>query len=308
MQRLKDVDEMSYIGLYTYQNLKFGGIDKKTEEAKYVVIGVPFDFTSTYRPGSRFAPSAIREASQNLETYCLRNGLDVEDLSIGDIGDLDIIEDVEGTLQRLQLVLKEILDAEKNPIVLGGEHTVTYGCVKAFNDVAVISFDAHMDLRDEYLGSKLSHATFMRRLCEQLGSETIVEVGVRAVCREELNFAEKTGLKYVTSLDIMRSVKDINKEIKDVLSSFSQVYVTIDMDVLDPAYAPGVGNPVPEGLSPTTLLDILQNICDYNVVGFDVVEVAPQYDSGITSLQASHIVFNMVAFIENYNRTNISKG
>ena len=298
---------MNYTKLYTYQNLKLGGILGKAEEAKYVVLGVPFDFTSTFRPGSRFAPSAIREASQNLEAYCLRNGIEVEDLSIQDIGDLEVLGDVEGTIQRLQLVLKEVLDAGKKPIILGGEHTITYGCVKAFTDVAVISFDAHMDLREEYLGCRLSHATFMRRLCEQLGTETILEVGVRAVCREELDYANESGLKYITSLDIARrGVKAIEKEIRAIISSFSQIYVTIDMDVLDPAYAPGVGNPVPEGLSSTTLLDLLQKICDHQVVGFDVVEVAPQYDSGITALQASHIIFNMIAFIEDSSRTSIS--
>ncbi len=292
---------MSYIQLYTYPTLRFGGI-QKTEEAKYVVLGVPFDFTSTYRPGSRFGPSAIREASQNLETYCLRNSIDVEDLSIQDIGDLDILEDVEKTLQRLQLVLKEVTRAKKKTIVLGGEHTVTYGCVQNFKNTAVISFDAHMDARDQYLGSRLSHATFMRRLCEQLGSENIIEVGSRAVCKEELDFAKSTDLKYITSPEVTRlGEKNTIKEIQDRLSSFKQLYITIDMDVLDPAHAAGVGNPVPEGLSPTMLLNILQEICDRKVVGFDVVEVTPQYDSGITALQASHIVFNMIAFIEKSN-------
>lgn len=294
---------MSYIRLYTHQTLKFGGIEK-AEEAKYTVLGVPFDFTSTYRPGSRFGPSAIREASQNLETYSLRNGIDVEDLGIQDIGDLEITESATGTLQRLQLVVGEVLKAKKNPIVLGGEHTITYGCVQALKDAAILDFDAHMDLRDEYLESRLSHATFMRRLCEQRGSETVVEVGVRAVCGEELSFAEKTGLRYITSPDIMRrGLKSTVKEVKDVLSSFGQVYVTIDMDVLDPAYAPGVGNPVPEGVSPTVLLDILQEICDKRVVGFDVVEVSPQYDLGVAALQASHIIFNMIAFMEKVKQT-----
>jgi len=289
---------MGYIQLYTHPTLKLGGIEK-TEEARYTVLGVPYDFTSTYRPGSRFGPSAIREASQNLETYCLRNGIDVEDLSIQDIGDLDILEDVHGTLQRLQLVLREVLEAKKKPIVLGGEHTITYGCAQALKDTVILSFDAHMDMRDEYLGSRLSHATFMRRLCEQLGSDRVVEVGVRAVCGEELDFADKTNMRYITAPDIMRmGVKKTTEEITDKLSSFSHIYVTIDMDVLDPAYAPGVGNPIPEGLSPTTLLDILHGICDQKTVGFDVVEVAPQYDSGVTSLQASHIIFNMIAFME----------
>jgi len=289
---------MSSIQLYTYPTLKFGGI-AKSDNARYVILGVPFDFTSTYRPGSRFGPSAIREASQNLETYCLRNSLDVEDLSIQDLGDLSILEEVKGTLHRLQLVVKEVQDAKQVPIVLGGEHTITYGCIQTIQDAGLISFDAHMDLRNDYLGSKLSHATFMRRLCEQRAFGSVIEVGVRAVCKEELDFAAKSGVKYVTPFDITRrGLHTISKELKDILASFNTVYITIDMDVLDPAYAPGVGNPVPEGLSPTTLLDLLQEVCAFPVSGFDVVEVAPLYDSGITALQASHLIFNMLSFIE----------
>jgi len=297
---------LSYIELYTYPTLQFGGIVKKVKEAKYAVLGVPFDFTSTYRPGSRFAPSAVREASQNLETYCLRNGLDVEDFNITDFGDLEILGDVKGTLARLQLVLNDMLASDKRPIVIGGEHTITYGCVKAFEDVVIISFDAHLDLREEYLGSKLSHATFMRRLCEKFGPERVIEVGVRALCREELQYARKTDLKYFTSLDVMQNISAVKQSIIDLLSNFKQIYVTIDMDVLDPAYAPGVGNPVPEGLSTTMLLDLLELVCKQNVVGFDLVEVAPPYDSGITSLQASNIIFNMIAFMEKYAQTNIA--
>jgi agmatinase len=185
------------------------------------------------------------------------------------------------------------------PILLGGEHTITYGCVQELKDTLVISFDAHMDLRDEYLGSRLSHATFMRRLSEKLGSDRIIMVGVRALSREELDFAQKTGLEYITSQDIRRlGHKSIADRLKERLTSFSKTYVTLDMDVLDPAYAGGVGNPVPEGISPTTVIDILQEICDQRVVGFDVVEVAPPYDFGVTALLASHIIFNMIAFIE----------
>lgn len=290
---------MNYIQIYTHPTLRFMGV-QNTKKAKYAILGVPFDFTATYRPGSRFGPLAIREASQNLETYCLRNGLDIEDLKLKDIGDLNIQENVEDTLKRLILVLGEILETKVTPITLGGEHTITYGCIQAFKDIAVINFDAHMDLRDEYLGSKISHATFMRRVCEKLGTERVVEVGVRAVSREELEFAEKTELRYITSLNIMRGgIKNVTEEIIDTLSSFSKIYVTIDLDVLDPAYAPGVGNPVPEGLSPTTLIDILHEICDNRVVGFDVVELTPQYDSGITALLASYIIFNLISIIEN---------
>lgn len=288
---------MNHTQLYTYPSYKFGGFED-VEDAKYAILGVPFDFTSTYRPGSRFGPAAIREASINLETYCLRNGLDAEDLRIQDIGDLEVHNDTNETLQRLHLVLKEIVDAKQTPIVLGGEHTVTYGCIQTFQDTGIITFDAHMDLRNEYLGTNLSHATFMRRICEQLGADKIVEIGIRAVCREELNFAEKTGLRYVTSLDIgNRGVTKIVQELQDWIKNFQQVYVSIDMDVLDPAYAPGVGNPVPEGISTTTLLDLLRGICDRRVVGFDVVEVAPRYDFGVTALQAAHIIFNIMSFL-----------
>ncbi len=289
---------MSYTKLYTYRTLKFGGVEK-AEEPSYTFLGVPFDFTSTYRPGSRLGPSAIREASINLEGFSLRSGIEVEDVSTQDIGDLEVMEDVEETLRRLQLVLGEVLESGKKPIVLGGEHTVTFGCADTFKDAAILDFDAHMDCRDEYLGSDLSHATFMRRLCEKRGSESVVEVGVRAVCKEELSFASETGLRYITSPEVAyRGPKSVAEEIREIISGFSKVYVTVDMDVLDPAYAPAVGNPVPEGISPTTLLDILKEVCDERVAGFDVVEVAPQYDSGITALQASHIIFNMIAFME----------
>ncbi len=288
---------MSSIQLYMHPTSKFGGFDD-VKDAIYAVLGVPFDFTSTYRPGSRFGPAAIREASINLETYCLRNDRDVEDVRIRDIGDLAVLNDTEETLQRLRAVLLELVDAHQIPIVLGGEHTVTYGCTQAFENAGIITFDAHLDLRHEYLGNRLSHATFMRRVCERHGSDNVVEVGIRAVSREELTFAENTKLKYVTSLEIQkRGIRTVIQQLQDWISAYSQVYISIDMDVLDPAYAPGVGNPVPEGLSPTTLLELLQGVCDRRVVGVDVVEVAPHYDWGVTALQAAHVVFNVISFL-----------
>lgn len=294
---------MSHTQLYTYRTLEFGAFTKKTGQAKYSVLGVPFDFTSTYRPGSRFAPNAIREASQNLEAYSLRRNFDVETVSLEDLGDVDVLGDVEGTLDRVTRVVSEVADAGKFPIVLGGEHTVTYGCIKAFNDMAVLSFDAHMDMRDEYLGRRFSHATFMRRLCEELGPDRFFEVGIRALCEEELDFAAKRKVRYLTSLQL--SQRDIGRTVYELFewsSQFRRLYVTIDMDVLDPSYAPGVGNPVPEGLSPTQLLDILERILDSNVVGLDVVEVSPHYDTGLTAVQASNLIYNAIAFRETSDR------
>lgn len=290
---------MSHIRAYTMKTFNFSGYDKELDKSTYILLGVPLDDTSTYRPGSRFGPSAIREASQNLESYSLRMRRDVEDLKVFDAGDLILNGTIEENLNRLQLVVGDILASGRIPICLGGEHTITYGCVKPFKDTAVLSFDAHLDMRDEYLGRRLSHATFMRRIAESIGSDRIMEIGVRAVCDEEIEFAEKGKAEYITSLDVMRDDRrSLIKRIHDFLSKFNKVYLTIDVDVLDPSYAPAVGNPVPEGLSPTSLLDMLQIACEHNVIGFDVVEVSPHYDYGVTALQAAHIIFNVLAFTE----------
>ena len=294
---------MSYTQLYTYRTLEFGAFARKTGRSNYAVLGVPFDFTSTYRPGSRFAPNAIREASQNLEAYCLRKSFDVETVGLEDLGDVDVLGDVENTMERVKRIVKEVHDSGKFPVVLGGEHTVTYGCVKAFEDTAVLSFDAHLDLRDEYIGKRLSHATFMRRLCEELGSDHFFEVGPRAICEEEIDFAAKKKVRHCTSLQVFKNgIDKIAAELLHWSSQFGRLYITIDMDVLDPAYAPGVGNPVPEGLSSTQLLEILEKVVTRKVVGLDVVEVSPHYDSGLTAIQASNLIYNILAFRETSNK------
>jgi agmatinase len=285
--------------LFTHPHLKFCGIEGMRETSKYLLLGVPLDITSTYRPGSRFGPAAIREASWNLETYCIRNGLDVEEFKLHDMGDLNVLGDLDETLERLTQIIGETITSSKIPVTLGGEHTITYGCVKAFDDIAVLSFDAHMDLRDKYLGLGLSHATFMRRLSDSLGADRIVEVGVRALSKEELNYAHKENLRYITARDIkQQKIEQIVKDIQNTLSTFERIYLTIDMDVLDPSFAPAVGNPIPEGLSPHILLNILQSLCDHKIVGFDLVEVSPHYDSGTTSIHAAHILFNVLSFLE----------
>jgi len=289
---------MSYREL-TCQNLEFGGFGRKAEQPRYSILGVPYDFTSTYRPGSRFGPNAIRQASLNLEAYCLRTTFDVENVAIEDLGDLNVLNDATATAELVRKIVGEIVEEEKFPIVLGGEHTITYGSTRAFEKTAVLSFDAHLDLRNEYLGNRLSHATYMRRLCENLGPERIFEVGVRALSTEELVFAKEKGLQFLTALEVERlGIERVVERLKRWVSKFEGLYLTVDMDVLDPAYAPGVGNPVPEGLSPTQLLDLLEEICGSKILGLDVVEVSPNYDSGLSAIQASNIIYNVIAFRE----------
>jgi len=290
---------MSYRELFVSPSPVFSGSQRSFEEAKYVVLGVPFDVTSTYRSGAKFAPLAIRDASQNVECYSFRTGVDVEELKIHDLGDLHVAADVELTLGRLALVAQDLFEAEKVPVFIGGEHTITLGVMRSLKDVAVVSFDAHLDLRDDYLGLSVSHTTFMRRIKEDVNPSKILEIGTRSVCREELDYAKEAGIDYLTTHQIRKDgVKKTAEKIKRVLGGCEKVYVTIDMDVLDPAFVPAVPNPEPEGLDTATLLDLLEAVCERRVVGFDVVEVAPHYDQGVTATQATKVIFEVLGFLE----------
>jgi len=298
---------MGYRDLYVSYSAVFSGFQKTFEEADYVVLGVPFDVTSTYRTGARFGPAAIREASLNIETYSFRSGIDIEELRIHDMGDLNVSTDTEQTLERLAKVVGEILEAGKTPILIGGEHTVTLGVLNGFGSkaskMAILSFDAHLDLRDEFMGLRVSHATFMRRLNEQLKPAKIVEVGTRAVCKEELDYAGKAGIEFITAQQIRgEGAEQTLKILKRKLADVKSVYISVDMDVLDPAYAPAVQNPEPDGLDSHTLLDILCGVCDKRVVGLDVVEVAPSYDNGVSAIQAAKVVFEALCSIEKARR------
>lgn len=291
---------MSSLNLFTSAAMHFSGFQKEFKEADYIIVGVPFDATSTYRSGARFAPSSIREASLNIETYSFRSGIDIEDLSIHDAGDLHVSGDVDETLRRVEIVCGDILNNGKMPVFIGGEHTITFGAAKNLRSrFAVVSFDAHLDLRDEYMDRKFCHATFMRRINEIIKPEKIIEIGVRAACKDELKYVAEAGnITYITPQKIENAgVKKISEEIKDLLVDCEKVYLTVDMDVLDPSYAPAVQNPEPDGLSIGMLLNILSLICDKRIAGFDIVEVTPHYDNGVTAINAAKIIFEVLSFI-----------
>lgn len=294
---------MGYHELFVSKSNVFSGLQKSFEKADYIILGVPFDVTSTYRAGARFGPNAIREASRNIETYSFRTGLDIEELELHDLGDLHISADIEKTLQRLELVTKDVWELGKIPVTLGGEHTITLGILKGLEDkaskTAIVCFDAHLDLRNEFLGLKLSHTTFMRRISEEVKPAKIIEVGTRAVCKEELDYAKKTEIEFFTAHQIKNEgTEQIARHLDETLSNYENIYLSIDMDVLDPAYVPAVQNPEPEGLETRTLLNILHKICDKRVVGFDVVEIAPNFDHGVSAIQAAKITLEALCFIE----------
>jgi agmatinase len=299
---------MSNLELYTSQTNVFGGRQKPFEKANYVIFGVPFDATSTYRSGARFGPNAIRQASLNIETYSFRSGVDLEDLSLYDAGDLNVSMDAKQTVDLTRLVVEDILAAGKMPVALGGEHTVTLGIAKGLGakaaKTAIVSFDAHLDLRAEFMGVTLSHTTFMHLISKQVKPAKIIEVGTRSACKEELAYAKKAKVGFFTSQQIIKQGSEqVIAELKQKLEPYENVYLTVDMDVLDPAYAPAVQNPEPEGINPTALLDIACALCDKRVVGLDVLEIAPIYDQGVSAVVAAKVVFELLCQLEKSRST-----
>ncbi len=265
--------------------------------SKYIVIGVPLDQSTTYKPGTRFAPEHIRVSACNLEFYSLMYGVSLDDLGFNDLGDVVVAPgDLDKTFENISLVTKGVDNEYGDHILffLGGEHTITYPIIRSLKDKveALIVFDAHLDMRDEYMGSRFNHATVMRRIYEEL-EIPVMYVGVRAFSKEEKQYVD--GISDIQ----VYSVVDVERE--DLRIDYDRVYVSIDMDVLDPSYAPGVSNPEPLGLSSYRLLKLLHRIMDScdRVVGLDIVEVNPLVDvNDVTSLLASKILLEIVGFYE----------
>lgn len=278
---------------------KFLGNPCSYEESKYVFFGVPYDLTSTYRIGSRYAPKAIREASNMIEVYSFRSSLNPLEIKFSDIGDLNIVYNLRKNLDNTRKIVDTIHKDEKIPILIGGEHTFTYSMIDyKIEDLALIVFDAHLDLRNEYLEEKWCHATFMRRIIENFPKIKIVYLGIRAIDIEELEYLKKLGIPYFTSYNIYENILEVKNFLKKFLENIKKVHVSIDMDVLDPCYAPAVGNPEPDGITYMQLLDLLGNIINEKIISLDLVEVSPIWDNGQTSIQAAKILIEALCFIE----------
>jgi len=265
-------------------------LDKPTdpESVDYILFGAPLDETTSHRRGTRFGPGAIRRESRHLDTYSVRTGLDWGDLSLADIGDVDC-PDVPRALEGITATVDSF---DGFPVMLGGEHTVTLGALRSLEPDLVLVFDAHLDLREELSGERMCHATYLRRGYEELGYKAVV-LGARALSGEEVEYAKSTGdLRYMTALDMLR--QDPVAMVQGVMRGSDRVYVSLDMDVLDPSAAPAVGNPHPEGLTVTIIMDILETVMDGRVCGLDVTEVYPHYDTGQTAATAAYIVMEAI--------------
>lgn len=266
----------------------FIGCDKEYAEAEIVLFGAPFDGTTSFRPGTRFAGRAIRNESFGIETYSPYQEKDLEDLAIFDGGELDLpFGNTVKVLTEIENYAQGIVEDGKIPFMLGGEHLVTLGSVRAVikkhPNLHIIHFDAHTDLRTDYLGEELSHATVLRRVWDLVGDGKIFQYGIRSGEKYEFDFAKEHTVLHKFNLDnLAAGVKALQGK---------PVYLTLDLDVLDPSIFPGTGTPEAGGVTFNELLRALLSLRGLNIVGCDVVELSPVYDqSGVSTAVACKII------------------
>ncbi|MBQ3512792.1 MAG: agmatinase [Lachnospiraceae bacterium] len=273
------------------QNVEtFIACDASYEEAKIVLFGAPFDSTTSFRPGARFGSAAIRHESFGLETYSPYQDKDLTDYKVFDSGDLELcFGSSEQALKDIEERASFIIHHEKLPVLIGGEHLVTLGAVRAavkkWSDLHIIHFDAHADLREDYLGAKLSHACVMRRCHELLGDGRIHQFCIRSGDREEFRFAEQhTDMHKFNFSGLSELVAELKE--KKV-----PVYFTIDLDCMDPSVFPGTGTPEAGGVSFKELLDAMLLVSQVNVVAADINELAPMLDTtGVSTAVAGKVL------------------
>ena len=273
------------------------GCDKGPRFASTMLFGAPFDSTTSYRPGTRFGSAAIRHESYGIESYSPYQDKDLEDANVIDLGDLELcFGDVNKALDRIEERTRHVLHASKRPFMLGGEHLVTLGAFRAvaamYPDVHIIHFDAHADLRDDYLGAKLSHACVLRRCWELVGDGRIHQFGIRSGDREEFSW----GRTHVSTRRFdFEGLEETLKELEG-----KPVYFTVDLDVMDPSIFPGTGTPEPGGVTFDALRQAVTLVCSRaKVVGCDVNELSPHYDqSGVSTIVACKIVREMLLALQ----------
>ncbi len=265
----------------------FMGAQENFDSAQVILFGCPYDGTTSFRPGARFGPPAIRNVSDGLETYCPILDKDLEEVRFHDAGDLVLPPgDRDRALEMIYQMACQVLDRRQIPAALGGEHLLTLPLLRAaierFPDLCVVQFDAHMDLRNEYLGVTLSHATVMRRVAELVQKECILQVGQRSGTREEFALSRKSGF--------LRSSATPGAAIREWVGD-RPLYVTVDLDVLDPSVLPGTGTPEPGGVDYQTLQNWIVSLAGCRWIGWDVMELSPVFDpTQVSSVVSAKIV------------------
>ena len=280
-----------------FNRSNFADAAAEPEEAEFVIVGAPFDATTCFRSGTREGPGAVRRASYNFETYVHRQGIDFRDIPVADLGDLDLGADPAYARETIRESFAFIPE-RAIPIFIGGEHSITPPVVaevaRRHGEIGVVVLDAHLDLREEYGGTKLSHACASRSILATDGVAGYASIGIRSGDLKEYIWAEEHGVHYHSSDEVReRGIEPVLEEVlKEV--GCDQIYLSIDFDALDPAYAPGVGTPEPFGLSSWDVRYIVDEVAP-GAIGLDVNEIAPQFDGGQTASLGAKLIREFIA-------------
>jgi len=284
---------MSFLDLYMNKNPLITASEDDSEPVA-TIFGIPFDATHSYKPGCRFGPDSIRDSFNNIEIFHPELGIDLETVNIEDLGNTRHTVVASEMIDMVKKITTELVSKQRQLFILGGEHSITYGTYTSFpKETGYVVFDAHYDLRDEFADIKLSHASYLRRIVEERGSENILHVGARAFVKEELEFLTENNIKTISDKQI-RDGKG-PELLKAYVSTFDSVYSSFDLDVLDPAFAPGIGNPESVGITSRELFDMIHTFEDTKVTGVDIVELNPYHDNGSTASLAAKIISTLIA-------------
>ncbi len=265
------------------------------KKARCFLVGVPYDGTSTFRPGSRFAPNSIREASYGIESYSPYQDKDLKDAKFFDIGDIPVsYSNIDLNFKTIESFIFKLILKGKKVISMGGEHLISYPIIKAFKrkfkEIVVIHVDAHSDLANTFRGESFSHATVMRRVAELIGFENLFQLGIRSLLKEDKILPKRKENMCMFNLD---KAEKFLEEAGD-----RPIYLSLDLDVLDPSILPGTGTPEPGGVDFKELLRFILLLKDYRVAGADIVELSPHYDtSGVSSITAATILRELILSI-----------
>ena len=276
--------------LFDDEGAIFMGARRNPEGCRVALFGVPYDGTTSFRPGTRFGPAAIREVSTGLETYCPQLDRDLEDISYADIGAVEIpYGDPEPVVDAVRHATSTVLAAGIKPLMLGGEHSISSGAVAAVAeqhpDLVLVQLDAHADLRHEWLGARHSHACAMRRCLEVLPSQKLMQIAIRSGTSDEFKELRRSGR--------LISVQDIPDQMSTLRGR--PIYLTVDLDWFDPAVMPGTGTPEPGGFVWSDFAAVINELSHHRLMGADVVELAPQLDpSGISSVLAAKVTRSLL--------------
>ena len=276
----------------------FADAESSFENASFILFGVPFEKTSSFRHGADKAPYEVRQASWNFERHDLRTGINFEEILVHDYGDLDVQNlTSKEVFETTKTFSSKLLAKQKISIAIGGDHSITPGIIAAFpKDIAVISLDAHMDFRQKYKNDIYNHACVIRRVADHIPLQNIAVLGIRSAEKEEYEQAQEQGLFFRDAFTINKmGVEKIIQQTKTHLKG-KQIYLTLDIDVIDPAYAPGTSTPEPFGLTPMDVLEIIEAFSP-QLIGCDVVEVCPPYDHGQTAVLAAKLVQTCISGI-----------